>query len=517
MHEDQIKISFSYKPLTGGEHNVFLTGDFNNWEPDDIKLINNSGIYETEVKLSPGKYAYKYIVDGIYVMDESASEIISDGLGGFNSVITVGDDKEINAVHRIIITYKPDIVVTSVHIAGSFNHWNRSSDELEPDIYGNYSIRLFLKTGEYHYKFLLNGNIWTHDPNAEKRINDGFGGLESILKVDSRFPTVEFNRNDNDITTFGIYSSEQNFRHTQLIDEEQVEFRAKCYKNDVAKIFLLTKSKEIPLKIYAENGLFEYYSVVLPISKLEEEGSFCFCYEDGERKLFYNSAGFNEERIEILDFKYCLNELKKSVSPDWVKDGIIYQIFCDRFFNGSTDNDPDFSEWYYNDENSLSEAVRKRKYKLIKDWFDCSPLSGKNPDHYCFYGGDIKGVSDKIDYLADLGVSIIYFNPLCQAESNHKYDTMDYFKIDPHFGTNDEFRDFVKLCHEKGIKIIVDFAFNHTGIEFFAFKDAVENGEKSEYYSWYEWKGKPLPEVITDDFVASEYYQCWWVIPRYLI
>ncbi len=115
---------------------------------------------------------------------------------------------------------------------------------------------------------------------------------------------------------------------------------------------------------------------------------------------------------------------------------------------------------------------------------------------------------EKLDYLNDLGITVIYFNPLNQGMSNHKYDPTDYNTVDPHFATEQEFKDFVKAAHEHGIRIVVDMAFNHTGNWHFAFRDAFEKGEDSEYWSWYEWKRWPMPEGRGVD--GADYYDCWW-------
>ena len=208
-------------------------------------------------------------------------------------------------------------------------------------------------------------------------------------------------------------------------------------------------------------------------------------------------------------------------TPDWVAEGIIYQIFPDRFCNGNKANDPDFSEWYYENCKTPPEKGKKLRahqeyFHLVEDWYDISGLKqnpylakGK-PDWWSFYGGDIAGVKQKLDYLLDLGITIIYFNPLWQAKSNHKYDAADFKKIDPHFATEDEFKEFVSLCHKKGIHIILDIALNHTGETFWAFQDCVKQGEKSEYWNWYDWKKWPLPSPLPENFKPKEYYQCWW-------
>jgi len=209
--------------------------------------------------------------------------------------------------------------------------------------------------------------------------------------------------------------------------------------------------------------------------------------------------------------------------PGWVSEGIIYQIFPDRFCNGNPANDPDFHEWYYDHSQTPPPAGKYLKphqeyFHLITNWSDISGLrqspylpKGK-PDWWCFYGGDIAGVRQKLDYLSDLGINIIYFNPLCQAKSNHKYDAADFMTIDPHFGTAKEFRSFVTLCHGQGIRVIVDIAFNHTGETFWAFRDCLEKGPQSEYWYWYDWLKWPVPHPLPPNFKPRQYYQCWWGI-----
>jgi glycosidase len=216
-----------------------------------------------------------------------------------------------------------------------------------------------------------------------------------------------------------------------------------------------------------------------------------------------------------------LNDTDSFSVPQWVAEGIIYQIFPDRFCNGNPKLNPDFAEWYYKD--CKTPPIEQKHllpnheyYHFINDWYDISNLKqnpylpeGK-PDWWSFYGGDTQGVRTKLDYLLDLGINIIYFNPLWQAKSNHKYDAADFKKIDPHFGSDEEFKDFVSLCHAKGIRIVLDIALNHTGETFWAFRDCVNKGEQSPYWNWYDWYKWPLPDPLPTDFKPKDYYQCWW-------
>ncbi|HQQ68578.1 MAG TPA: glycoside hydrolase family 13 protein, partial [Candidatus Cloacimonadota bacterium] len=209
--------------------------------------------------------------------------------------------------------------------------------------------------------------------------------------------------------------------------------------------------------------------------------------------------------------------------PDWVSEGIIYQIFMDRFSNGDPKLNQDFSEDYYQDAVTAPApgeylAPNQEYYHFVDDWNDISGLQqskylpeGK-PDWWCFYGGDIEGVRQKLDYLEELGVTIIYFNPLWEAKSVHKYDAADFRRVDPHFGSAKGLKELVKEMHSRGMRVILDVAFNHSGETFWAFRDCVEKGEQSAYWHWYDWYKWPLPKPLPPDFKPKDYYQCWWGI-----
>ena len=182
--------------------------------------------------------------------------------------------------------------------------------------------------------------------------------------------------------------------------------------------------------------------------------------------------------------------------PDWVQDAIFYQIFPDRFANGNLEDDP---------PNSMN-------------W-------GAQPTTWGFQGGDLTGILQKFDYLLDLGINAIYLNPIFQASSNHRYNTTNYYQIDPKLGTIDDFHHLVEHAHRNGVKIILDGVFNHCGRGFFAFNDVLENQEYSPYRDWfhithypvdaYAWGGatdylgwwgmKSLPKFNTDNLATRKY------------
>lgn len=151
--------------------------------------------------------------------------------------------------------------------------------------------------------------------------------------------------------------------------------------------------------------------------------------------------------------------------PEWVKDAVFYQIFPERFANGDPSNDPPGTQ----------------------PW-------GGTPDRDNFFGGDLPGIIDHLDYLQDLGVNALYLNPIFKAGTNHRYDTQDYFQIDPALGDDATFDELVRQLHIRGMRIILDGVFNHCGDGFGPFRDLWENGEQSKYKDWFTPYAFPLKQ-----------------------
>ncbi|MGM9521814.1 MAG: 4-alpha-glucanotransferase [Oscillospiraceae bacterium] len=186
--------------------------------------------------------------------------------------------------------------------------------------------------------------------------------------------------------------------------------------------------------------------------------------------------------------------------PDWYKNGVVYQIFPDRFCRGE--------DWRELAEEALSEERSGPGHALCEDWYS-TPCYEKDENgrvtRWDFYGGTLSGIKEKLGYLKGLGVTVIYLNPIFKASSNHRYDTGDYMKVDPMLGGDEAFEELVRAADEQGISIILDGVFNHTGCDSRYF-NKYENydslgawqSKRSPYRSWYRF----------DDSPAG--YECWW-------
>lgn len=166
-------------------------------------------------------------------------------------------------------------------------------------------------------------------------------------------------------------------------------------------------------------------------------------------------------------------------TPDWVKNAIFYQIFPDRF--------------------AKSEAVPKPSN--LEPW-------DSSPTHHGFKGGDLMGVVEHLDWLEDLGITAIYFNPIFQSAANHRYFPHDYYRVDPILGGNDAFHRLLDEAHRRGIRVILDGVFNHVGRGFFQFNHILENGPASPYVDWFHIKGFPL-----NAYSGQPNYKCWFDLP----
>jgi len=275
------------------------------------------------------------------------------------------------------------------------------------------------------------------------------------------------------------------------IDKHKLVIKIRTKKNDADKVTVhfedmyrrmhrKEKKSSKPLEKIAACSLFDYYEAIidttgfLSIYYFFEISSAGETVYYGHYKFFDNiiSEGYNRFVYSYI----CEKDIFRV--PEWTKDSIVYQIFPERFCNGD----------------------KKLNPPIIDDWD--KPLQHYNR----FLGGDIIGITSKLDYLQELGINTIYLTPVFESDSTHKYNVTDYYKIDPHFGTNEDFKTMVKEAHKRGIRVILDAVFNHCGVGFFAFQDVLKNGEKSKYKDWFLIKKYPPVVRNFPDYECFGYF-----------
>ena len=251
-------------------------------------------------------------------------------------------------------------------------------------------------------------------------------------------------------------------------------------------------------KEYLNNGEFRY-SVEIDTSDALGILEYYFILIDGYNRLYY---GNNDEHLGGIGQIYTYNPVpyqitvyEKSYTPNWYKEGVVYQILIDRFYNGNEDktiNSPKKDSFIYGrwDDNPM----------YIKDGF------GKIA-RWDFYGGNIKGIIKKLDYIKSLGANIIQLSPVFKSSSCHKYDTGDYEFIDEMFGTNNEFKELCEVAEGKGIKIILEVVLSYTSSDSKYFNKLGNYNEigayqspNSKYHDWYKFTRYPYQ------------YESWWGI-----
>ena len=261
---------------------------------------------------------------------------------------------------------------------------------------------------------------------------------------------------------------------------ETVTLRFRTAENDVADVILLVGEEKARYTMQKADSIenFDFWEIQWTLD--EAPLVYCFEIQRGGEICYYNRCGVSDRIVDYYDFKI----VPGFSTPDWAKGAVMYQIFVDRFYNGDSQNDVEDREYIY-----IGAPCEQ-----VKDW-GSMPAT---PDIRRFYGGDLQGVMDKLDYLQDLGIEVIYFNPLFVSPSNHKYDIQDYDYIDPHYGkivkdggevlaegdmdnthatkyqirtgdkenleaSNALFARLVDEMHKRGMRVILDGVFNHCG------------------------------------------------------
>lgn len=259
---------------------------------------------------------------------------------------------------------------------------------------------------------------------------------------------------------------------------EKVRLRFRTARDDVQEVCLISGGEALQMQRVSSGEVFDYYETEVQLT--DTMFVYYFRIKSESEELCYHRCGVSEHPVEYYNFRI----MPGFSTPAWAKGAVMYQIFVDRFCNGDPSNDVEDGEYVY-----IGEPVCK-----VKDWNEFPAAM----DIRRFHGGDLQGVLDKLDYLEELGVEVVYFNPLFVSPSNHKYDIQDYDYIDPHYGviaddggevlpegekdntratkyqnrtgdirnleaSNRLFAKLVEEMHTRGMRVILDGVFNHCG------------------------------------------------------
>ena len=321
------------------------------------------------------------------------------------------------------------------------------------------------------------------------------------------------------------------YRHpAELKIGDSVTLWFRTGRNNVDAVYLVYNGERCNMQVESSDELFDYYAYT--ISEVTDDIDYYYMALAGNVICYYNKLGTQKD----LNPDYNFQIAPGFSVPKWARGAVFYQIFVDRFYNGDPSNDVEDNEYCY-----IGEGTRK-----VKDWFKYPD----NMDVRSFYGGDLQGVMDKLDYLQGLGVDVIYLNPIFVSPSNHKYDIQDYDYVDPHFGkivkdggeclpegckvnkeaskyimrvtdkanleaSNELFAQLVEEIHKRGMRVILDGVFNHCGSfnkwldreRIYENQPGYEKGAfisgDSPYHSFFKFHNEHC-------WPYNEFYDGWW-------
>ena len=258
-------------------------------------------------------------------------------------------------------------------------------------------------------------------------------------------------------------------KYCYAIDEKTIEVflrtSAEDLYDDVSIVYgnkydYYIEQNKHPMTVAFCDGTFKYYYAKLKLTdvrfvyvfELTEKGkTFWFCEDGIVEQYDFALAYFNSFQLPYIN--------KSDIMPrvDWLTNAVFYEIFIDRFFSADSEKDTSY---------------------VNMAWDEI-------PNPKSFAGGDLQGILEKIGYIKSLGVNALYLTPIFTSISNHKYDISDYYQVDKQFGTNETFRKLVEVCHQNGIRVVLDAVFNHCSENLIQFQDVLQKGKASDYYDWF--------------------------------
>lgn len=278
------------------------------------------------------------------------------------------------------------------------------------------------------------------------------------------------------------------------ISKEEIVLRLRTAKNDIScakvlyenKYVIGEKQKSIEMQKAYTGEIFDYFEVKLTLK--DTRLAYVFYVNDGEKDYYFSEDGvtstydFTVGFYNFFQYPY-INEADIMECVPWTKNAVFYQIFVDRFYKGDTEKDTAY---------------------INCKW-------GEKPNPRTFAGGDLKGVTKKLDYIKSLGCNTIYLTPVFESISNHKYDISDYYNVDRQFGSNEDLKDLISKAHKKNMRVVLDAVFNHCSENIYQFQDVLKKGKDSIYFDWFIINGNKINKTKDnyEVFAFCKYMPKW--------
>lgn len=489
---------FSGRPITlPGSLQTGIDGTSGSWKPDDkavqLDYIGN-GNYKKTFRVKAGRYEFKTAVN--YSWDPE-----NYGLNGVdhgnNIPLVVPRDMDVTFYyndysHKTLTSL--DYKILNVTLYNGSTELCKLTDDL---LNGIYSGQVDLKAGTYDDLSLKVSGDENKDVKVDKVVLDK--GKTVTFSYDPESELCFNNASNNKINSQGLYydsrSEEYKNPYGAIEAGTEINFALKADKDMLTEgKFILGTPNGTKVLDMSKAGSFEDGSDKWTVKYTPETigtYSYYFVVSNGsDVKAYGDDDGFfgtgtigNLGEIKNYEFNVCTKDFK---TPDWLKNGVLYQIYPDRFFNGDLTND--FVQKYARGNTPYEfptnwYSLPKNPGLMGTEQYPSNANLGSNKDWANdLYGGDLKGIEKKVKYLKALGVTVLYLNPIGQSISSHRYDTTDYSKVDPLLGSMDDFVSLAKAAKENDMHIILDGVFNHVCDDSIYF----------DKYGKYMSAGKPL-------------------------
>jgi len=535
-------------------------GDWNPGCSDtDLVFDTDDQVWQGSFTLPAGSWEYKAAMNGTW--DESYG--LNTGSG--NIPLATGDSASV----KFYFDYKTKWITDNVNsviatAAGNFQSELGCPGDWQPDCLRSWlqdtdgdGIYIFVTTdlpaGNYEGKVALDEAWGTSYPASNIGFSVPTNGEKVTFSYNSATNAVSIKvgseaGQDNDIwfDQLGHNSRDTLYRNpggavpagTDVTlrlraasgDLESARVRVWNDRLNTSTMYIMTRVAT-GVALANDPGPYEFWEVTLPASADPTVYWYRFIVTDGTKTAYYaddaaRTGGWGEATADMVDYGYQLSIYDAAfTTPDWIKNAVVYQIFPDRFNNGDDANNPAAGEFFYGNNDTIFRSNDTEWNTVI-----CDPRARPGAVAACedkysnnFYGGDLQGITEKITdgYFTDLGVTVLYLNPIFKSPSNHKYDTTDYGQIDPHFGTLADFEDMIDAANAENIHVVLDGVFNHVSSDSpyldrygrYPEVGACED-EDSPYRDWFYFEpAEPAgsgPCVGDDGTPGGADYESWW-------